>query len=677
MGAARHSLLKRQLRRHAKDAALEGLEPMLEAVDSAYRHFDDDRRMLERSLEISSQELLQTNAELGTVLRLLPDLFIRLSQDGTVLEMHGTDHLLPGWTSDLMIGRRIQDLPDPEAARLFTQALPALPQCDGKTHLDFQVRSKGADRYYDADLFALSNRQVMVFIRDVTQRRQAEGERDRLVTAVEQAAESISITDTRGTILYVNPAFTNITGYSREEAIGQNPRLLKSGKHDDQFYREMWRSLARGLVWRSRFTNRRKDGTTYELESAITPIRGARGQIVNYVLVGRDVTREVELEEQLRQALKMEAIGRLAGGIAHDFNNLLAAILGNAELILTRIGKEDPLREDIQEIKAASARAAELTGQLLAFGRRQVLQPRTMDLNHVLREQASLLRRLLGEPVRMELELAADLSAVRADPIQLEQVIMNLAINARDAMPQGGTLSIRTSNLVMEDALKPPHQLPAGRYVHLIVQDAGVGMDEQVQAHIFEPFFTTKPQGKGTGLGLATVYGIIKQSDGCITVESQPGQGATFHIFLPAVSGAPEPRLGPAPAPEGSEADHKTILLVEDEDQVRRVTRLALERQGYRVLEAAHPSEALSMAEQTSCAITLLLTDVSMPDMNGDLLASRIQALRPGLPVLFMSGHPDASRGLRHMVAGGQRFLKKPFSHADLVSKVREVLEEG
>ena len=676
MARPRHTLLQRQLRRHAAAGVPDSLLGLIEAVDAAYHHADEDRHLLERSLEESSKELLQANAELRAVLRLLPDLFLRLGVDGTILECQGTVPASQGWTSDQVVGRRIDDFPESEAARLFSQAVHQL-QVEGreKVQVEYQVAAHGSERHYEGSAFPLAGRQVLIFVRDITKRRQAEGERDRLVTAVEQAAETITITDTRGTILYVNPAFTRITGYSREEAIGQNPRLLKSGKHEEGAYREMWQALVQGRVWHTRFTNRRKDGSSYELESTISPIRGPRNQIVNYVMVGRDVTREVELEDQLRQAQKMEAVGRLAGGIAHDFNNLLTAILGNAELALARMPPDDPVRTDIEEIKTASGRAAALTSQLLAFGRRQVLHPRIMDINHVVREQARLLRRLLGEQVEMDLQLETAPWLVRADPTQLEQVIMNLAINARDAMERGGRLTISTSNLAVDRDRPPPHHLPAGRYVRLQVTDTGIGMDERIRAHLFEPFFTTKPRGKGTGLGLATVYGVVKQSEGHIAVESMPGAGSTFSIFLPAVAGQAEPWPGTAARPPETESGTETVLLVEDEEQVRRVARVVLERQGYQVLETDRPSQALEIARRHLGGIGLLLTDVSMPEMNGDELAARMQSVRPGLRVLFMSGHPDSSRGLRHMVAGGRLFLKKPFTQEELTRKVREVLD--
>ena len=673
-GAHRHSLLRRQLERHAPAGVPDELGDFITAVEAAYRAADEDREMLERSLDLSTGDLRQTNADLRAVMRLLPDLFLRMGLDGRILEGHGPALAALGWTEEDLRNRLLSELPETDATRQFGRALADVRAGVNRVVVEYQTARGGEDRHFEGAAFPMAGAQVLFFVRDITVRRQAEGERDRLVTAVEQAAETITITDTRGTILYVNPAFVRITGYARDEVVGQNPRVLKSGRHNPTDYREMWQALVQGRVWRTRFTNRRKDGSTYELEATISPIRGARRQIVNYVMVGRDVTREVELEEQLRQAQKMEAVGRLAGGIAHDFNNLLTAILGNVELALARMAPDDPVRVEVQEIGKASTRAAELTSQLLAFGRRQVLHPRVIDLNHVMRDQANLLRRLLGERVQMAYHLEPALWPVKADPAQLEHVVMNLAINARDAMEAGGQLTLGTDNLVVERDRQPPHHLPAGRYVRLSVRDTGIGMDERVRAHLFEPFFTTKPRGRGTGLGLATVYGIVKQSDGHIAVESAPGQGSVFTVYLPAASGDPEP----APAGGAASATRsgaETVLLVEDEDQVRRVTRMVLERQGYQVIEAATPNAALTLARGLAGPLGLLLTDVSMPEMNGDDLAARMQALRPGLRVLFMSGHPDASRGLRHMVEGGRLFLKKPFTQDDLVRKVREVLD--
>jgi PAS domain S-box-containing protein len=396
---------------------------------------------------------------------------------------------------------------------------------------------------------------------DITERKRAEEKLKRLATAVEQSAESIIITDAEANILYVNPAFEHSTGYPGEEVLGRNPRLLKSGKQDQSFYRGMWETLSRGEVWAGRLINRKKDGTLFEEEGTISPIRDATGKVVNYVAVKRDVTREVALEGQLRQSQRMESVGRLAGGIAHDFNNLLTAINGYGDLALRMLKGEDPLRRHLEEIKKAGERATALTRQLLAFSRKQVLQPKVLDLNAVVSDLHKMLARLIGEDVSLRLSLDPQLGQVQADPGQIEQVIVNLSVNSRDAMPKGGDLTIETANVVLSEAEAAQADVAPGAYATLSVADTGCGMDEETLARVFEPFFTTKEVGKGTGLGLSTVYGIVRQSGGGIRVSSKAGRGTTFRVYLPHVNAAvveTEERDAERTSLDGSE----TILLV-------------------------------------------------------------------------------------------------------------------
>lgn len=358
-------------------------------------------------------------------------------------------------------------------------------------------------------------------------------QQDELARAVEQSAEAIFITDIQRRITYVNPAFEKHTGFARAEVIGCNPRMLSAGKTDVSVYQAMWRELASGRVWSGRFTNKRKDGTLFEWESTISPLHDAEGHITSYVAASRDITREVQLEAQLRQVQKMDAIGRISSGISHDFNNLMAAIIAHVDVLLDDIPPDSDLHPEIELIRDVAVRGSELTRQLLAFSRRQVMEPKVLDLNELIRTTCLILRRVLGKDIHLTQKLAADLCPVRVDPIQISQVIMNMAINARDAMPRGGHLKIETANTIREDALSSPGEKPAGAYVVMSVSDTGVGMDEDVLAHLFEPFFSTKEPERGTGLGLATVYGIVRQSNGFIEVESKPGAGAVFRVFLP------------------------------------------------------------------------------------------------------------------------------------------------
>jgi PAS domain S-box-containing protein len=391
------------------------------------------------------------------------------------------------------------------------------------------------------------------------------------------------------------------------------------------------------------------------------------------ILTGRDITARERLEGQLRQAQKMEALGRFAGGVAHDFNNLLTAIQGYTSLIMMDLAPHDPHREDLEEIRKASERAAALTRQILAFSRRHVVEPMTIDLNQTIMDLERLVPRLIGEDVAVVIALDPALALVRADPRQLEQVILNLVVNARDAMPEGGRLTLETAgDLVTESDPRASPDLPPGRYAVLTVSDTGTGMDPAIVPNIFDPFFTTKEPGRGTGLGLATVYGIVKQAGGHVEVETAPGAGASFRLYFPAAVGEGATAVAPVaggPGPRGSE----TVLLVEDEESVRVFASKALEKQGYRVLQARHGRDALLRLAEHDGPIHLVITDIVMPEMGGGELARRLAGERPELPVLFMSGYTDdevAQRGL----GAEQGFLQKPFTSDGLARKVREVL---
>jgi two-component system cell cycle sensor histidine kinase/response regulator CckA len=421
----------------------------------------------------------------------------------------------------------------------------------------------------------------------------------------------------------------------------------------------------------------RRDGRLVWVTVSGSLVQDATGRPLYLLVYIRDVSERKLLEEQLRQAQKMEAVGQLAGGVAHDFNNLLTAIIGNAELLLKTIGPEDRRRLDVLEINRAAHRAATLTRQLLAYSRKQVLQPRIVDLNTVVTELTTMLRRLIGEHVELELRLEPGLGRVLADPGQLEQVITNLAVNARDAMPSGGALTIRTANVDAEDVPpSTPESSPLlGSLVELSVSDVGVGMDERTQAHLFEPFFTTKELGRGTGLGLATVYGIVRQSGGHIRVNTRLNQGSTFTIYLPRAAGAPE-LADPAPPVEPPQGTG-TILVVEDEDTVRHLACRVLRAHGYRVIEAADPGTALRLAREQARPADLLLTDIVMPGMNGPALAERLVARWPALEVIYMSGYADEAIERQGSLPAGGALLEKPFTARKLADYVRQALAKA
>jgi len=473
--------------------------------------------------------------------------------------------------------------------------------------------------------------------------------------------------------LAVNAAAVAHYGYSREEFLGMTIADIRP-EDDRDALRARVAAAAPGLdkagVWR----HRRKDGSLVEVEiSSHSVTFGAQSA---RLVLASDVTERRRLEQQLRQAQKMEAVGRLAGGVAHDFNNILGVIMGYGDILSRRLPRGDALAGKVAEIVRAAERAAALTRQLLAFSRQQVLQPRVLDLNVVMGEMDKMLRRLIGENIELKTRLQEQLGSVMADPGQMEQVIMNLAVNARDAMPQGGSLLLETRDVELDESYVRLHpSARSGPHVMLAVSDTGCGMDPETMARIFEPFFTTKLQGKGTGLGLSTVYGIVDQSGGSIEVYSEPGRGTTFKIYLPRVEGRAEhtAAMEQTSPPTGSE----TVLLVEDEEALRGMIREALEGAGYRVVEAGTPRQALAIAESHQGNIHMMLTDVVMPGMSGRDLAERLKPLRPGVAVVYMSGYTDDAIGRHGLLEAGTHFLQKPFTSQQLLVKCREVLSSG
>src|SRR5712692_37941 len=515
----------------------------------------------------------------------------------------------------------------------------------------------------------------MSVITDITARKQAEAEKRLLITAIEQSAECIMITDPAGIIQFANPAFTATTGYSREEAIGQSTRLLKSGKHDPDFYRQLWETILKGQTWRGEVINRRKDGSHFFAELAITPVRDARGETTSFIAIHKDITERRGLEHQLYQSQKQEAIGQLAGGIAHDFNNVLGAILGMAELGLMDAPEGSKIRDRLQKIQHHGGRAVALIRQLLAFSRRQVLERRDINLNHAVNEILSLLGDTLGKDIELHTKLAENLSATRADTAQVEQVLMNLCVNARDAMPKGGQLFIETRDEVIDEDYCRIHPLAhPGRYVLLVVSDTGNGMEPGVAEHIFEPFFTTKAQGKGTGLGLATVYGIVKQHEGFINVYSEPGEGATFKIYFPMAASA-EADVPPDQPQEEVRGGSETILVAEDHEGLRELVSESLQSLGYTVLVAADGEEAVQQFEEHIDEVDLLVLDVVMPRMRGPEAYNRIHARRPDIPAIFCTGYSPDSPVVNGALQGGTTVLQKPYTTTNLARGIRSFLD--
>jgi PAS domain S-box-containing protein len=488
--------------------------------------------------------------------------------------------------------------------------------------------------------------------RDITELMEAQDEARRLAAAVRQTSDSVVITDRNGSILFVNPAFERVSGYRLEEVLGRNPRILKSGRQTREFYEELWRTILAGKPWYGRLENRRKDGSLFVEQCTISPVFNQDSEIEYFVAVKRDITREIALGEQVRQSQKMESIGKLAGGVAHDFNNLLTVINGNCQLALMQTEAEHPARARIEAALAAGSRASELTGQLLAFSRRQPVQPQRMDIGEALEKLAPVLRSLLGGSCELRLRIEPDLAPVCMDPSQFQQVVLNLCVNARDAMQGEGVVDI--------------HVRREGEGVVLEVSDTGPGIAEEIRGQIFEPFFTTKPKGQGTGLGLSVVYGIVTQNGGSIEVDSEPGRGACFRIVLPGADRVSDRAAASAPAAGEGAADAE-VLVVEDQADVRRFVVEVLRAAGCRVHEAGDAEAALRLAEKHP-GLRLLLTDVSMPGMDGDELAGELTRRFPQIQVLLMSGYPRRGDALAWPV------LAKPFTPEKLTEEVRRLL---
>jgi PAS domain S-box-containing protein len=629
-----------------------------------------ERKRTEEALRASEERFraLSENAN---------DAIMRIDPEGKILYANPAAGRQMGLAPQALNGKTYRDLGFPEdLARDCGAAITRVFESGGPGRMEFQLpKGYWVDWSLAPEFTSDGNVEaVVISARDVTERKRAAEQLERLGMAIEQTSEIVIITDTHGSITYTNPAFERVTGHRRDEVLGQNPRILNSGVHEEQFYQALWRTISGGETWAGRFVNRKRDGSLYTEETTISPLRSAGGEIVSYVAVKRDITEELRLEADLRQALKMESVGRLAGGIAHDFNNLLSPILGYAEMLLLDFLPDDPRHEDLVEIQRAAERARDLTRQLLAFSRKQVLEMKKIDLGRVVSGFEKILRRTIREDIALEIDLASA-GAVEADVSQIEQVLMNLAVNSQDAMPDGGKLTIRTADVVLDEtrAADHPGVLP-GAYVLLSLGDTGTGMDGDTLRNAFEPFFTTKEAGKGTGLGLATVHGIVKQHDGHIEVDSKVGLGTTFLIHFPCAEAGAKPGRAEETddgAPRGSE----TVLVVEDNVAVRNLVCGMLRRYGYAVLDADGGESCLQLVENHQGPFDLLLTDVVMPNMDGRRLFERLSGILPALKVIYMSGYTDTVIGRHGVLDDGVDFIQKPISVQALTRKVREVLD--
>lgn len=511
-------------------------------------------------------------------------------------------------------------------------------------------------------------------VRDVTERQKVQAERDRLSIAIEQTHDAIVITDKDANIQYVNPAFEAITGYTKDEVLGQNPRVLKSGAHDDAFYQKLWQTLSNRTSFKGRIVNKHKNGKLFTEEATISPIFDNNGEIVNFIGVKRDISRQVILEAQLQQSQKMEAVGRFTGGIAHDFNNILGVIIGYTELALKDAGSNIKIYNQLKKILDAADRSADIIRQLLSFSRKETISPKILDLNKAVVGMLKMLDRLIGEDVSLSWNPQSDAAYIKMDSGQIDQILVNLCVNAKDAITGDGKITIETATVSFDQEYCAQHiGFKVGRFIQLSISDNGCGFDKDTQDKIFEPFFTTKELGIGTGLGLATIYGIIEQNEGFINVHSILGQGTTFIVYFPLYK-QEQPEVEKAILVDIKGGQGETILLLEDDVVLLDMAKQILTQLGYFTLVANKPTEAIKIAQDYAGNIDLLFTDVIMPEMTGKQAAQLIKGHCPNIKILFSSGYTADVISNNGVLDEGIQFIQKPYSLEDLGQKIRSIL---
>ncbi len=637
------------------------------------------------------KEAEEVRSRLAAIVESSEDAIIGKTLEGEITNWNSGATKIYGYAADEVIGQPISILTPPDRPDEVAKFLKKIKSGEKIAHYEtVRLRKDGQRIHISLSISPIKDASgrivgVSSIARDITSHQQAEealGQSEAKYRAlVETTHTGYVIIDSQGMVLDANPEYVRLTGHQRlEEIFGRNV-LQWTAPHDrERNIAEVGKCAARGFVRNLEVDYLSRNGRTVPVEINATVLQTADGTRILTLI--RDITERKQteealrqIEEQLRQAQKMEAVGRLAGGIAHDFNNMLSAIGGYSDLLLLDLQDDDPRCQDVEEIKRAADRAASLTRQLLAFSRKQIFQPKNLDLNEVVDNLGKMLRRLMGEEIELATLGSPGLGRVMADPGQIEQVILNLVLNSKDSMPQGGKLTIETANVDLDESYTRQHlEVQPGPYVMLAVSDTGLGMDEETESHIFEPFFTTKEQGQGTGLGLSMIYGIVKQSGGHIWVYSEPGQGTTFKIYLPRVDQPREAAALPPVSAAAGPGAAKTILLVEDEEVVRQVARKILERNGYTILEADSGRAALRVSKEHPSPIHLLLTDVLMPKMGGRELVDRLTPQRPEMKVLFMSGHTENAIVHHGVLDEGIAFIQKPFRYEALLSKVSELL---
>jgi two-component system cell cycle sensor histidine kinase/response regulator CckA len=638
----------------------------------------------------ADDELRQSDERIRSMLMNLESISVlSFSGDGSILYWnHAAEHFY-GYEANEALGRNVNELivaPEQLSQQeiLVKQLLESMviPTPQEQTLRRKDGRCITVKSYWTIVKLPGQTTEYFRFDTDLTEIRRIQEKERQLGVAVAQSPVGVLVTDVKGNITYVNRAFEASTGYQEEEVLGKNPRFLQSGKTPTDAYRELWTSLRLGRDWRGQFLNRRKNGELYWELNHISPVLDSDGKVHNFLAIKEDISERIRAEEereklqaQLMQAQKMETVGRFAGGIAHDFNNMLNVILGYTEISLDLLEEGSSVRELLAEVRAAANRSASLTRQLLAFSRKQTLQSEIIDINSLLVNTEVMIRRIIGEDIEISLLLSEQVDNIEADRSQIEQVVMNLVVNACDAMPNGGQLTIETAHYKVDaDLVGSQYLIRPGSYVRLSISDSGVGMDAQTLQHIFDPFFTTKEVGKGTGLGLATVYAIVNSIAGQIHVYSEPGLGSTFHVYLPSTSTAVSAELVEEIRPH--RCGGETILVVEDEVSLQQLLVHILSQAGYKVIATSEPKKAIEILVEESSDIALLLTDVIMPVMNGAELSKRLCEMKPDLKVLFMSGYTDAIISQHGVQTSVQKFINKPFTAAGILNSIEQVLAD-
>ena len=625
-----------------------------------------ERKIAEKSLR-DSEERFRTLAE-GTFEG------VAITKDSKLMDFNTVFSRLTGFTVDELMGGDFLELVPPEYRGMTYELInsdneqayeSSICRKDGSC-IPVQMRSKPIP--YGGGVARL------VSVRDIEAMKKAEVVQKRLATAIMQAAEAVLITDSEGIIQYVNPALERISGFTANEVVGKTPRIFKSGEHDASFYKDLWKTLKSGITWVGRFTNRRKDGTLYIEEATISPVKEASGKIVNFVAVKRDVTEYLSLTRQLFQSQKLEAMGTLAGGIAHDFNNILQVCLGYSQLLAEDKTLPAQFKDDARNIYEASKRGADLVHRLLTFSKKREYKPQTLNLNQRINEIQKMLIRTIPKNIKIQLILDQDLGSINADPTQVDQVIMNVVVNARDAMPEGGSLTIETANVFLGEEYAKTHlDVIPGSYVVLMLTDTGIGMDEATMSRIFEPFFTTKDLDKGTGLGLSVVFGIVEQHGGFVRYYSQRGQGTTCKIYFPAIISGHN--ISPSKLKEIAVGGSETILIVDDEDQILDFLSRVLEHSGYSVITARNGHEALSRFLKYRNKLSLIILDLVMPEMDGKQCLEEVLKIDPSVKVMISSGFSANGKISNVMKSGAKAFVTKPYDIDQLLLKIREVID--